>query len=241
VLILISLLACSGDLNYKSDDTGTPPAPERQSVISLETRDGVLLEADYISAFETDRPGLVLLHMNPEANDRSNWPVSFVSGLADRNYAVLVPDRRGTGSSEGVAQDAFQGEAGKYDVEACVNHLVEEGVRNISIVAASNGTTSALDYAVWAPGEDLPEPLSMVFMTGGNYTENNTEMTALNVEQLLFTYSTEEKAWSEMQQAVDPGSWTFQEYGGGDHGTRMFDAVPSSADDIKDWLVERLG
>ena len=88
---------------------------------------------------------------------------------------MVVPDRRGTGNSGGVAQDAFVGEAGRYDVEACVVHLMEEGVRNISIVAASNGTTSALDYAVWAPVEGLETPLSMVFMTGGNYTENNTE------------------------------------------------------------------
>ena len=240
MLLLVSLVACTGGVD-ELDDTGTPPISERQSVISLETRDGVVLEADYISAFEEDRPGIVLLHMNPESNDRSNWPESFVSKLADRNYAVLVPDRRGAGNSEGVAQDSFQGESGKYDVEACVSYLEEAGVRSVSIVAASNGTTSALDYAVWAPGEALPEPLSMVFMTGGNYTENNTEMTELTAEKLLFTYSTEEKGWSEMQQAVDPGSWTFMEYGGGGHGTRMFDAIPASEDDIKDWLVERLG
>ena len=81
----------------------------------------------------------------------------------------------------------------------------------------------------------------MVFMTGGNYTENNTEMSALSLEHALFTYSTAEKAWSEMQTALDPGTWQFNEYSDGDHGTRMFDSVPGVSQEIEDWLATRLG
>jgi pimeloyl-ACP methyl ester carboxylesterase len=235
------LAACTGDINKGKDDTGEVERPERYSLINLDTRDGETLEADFIAAFEADRPGVVLLHMNPESNDRTNWPVDFVNELAERNWGVIVPDRRGTGGSTGTASAAFLGDAGRYDVEACVNHLLENGARNISIVAASNGTTSALDYAVWGPTESLPAPLAMVFMTGGNYTENNTEMSALSIEHALFTYSTAEKAWSEMQTALDPGTWQFNEYSDGDHGTRMFDAVPEVSQEIEDWLATRLG
>lgn len=50
--------------------------------------------------------------------------------------------------------------------------------------------------------------------------------------QAVFTYSTAERAWSEDQRPLDPGTWVFQEYAEGDHGTRMFDAAPEVADDL---------
>ena len=56
----------------------------------------------------------------------------------------------------------------------------------------------------------------------------------------VFTYSTVEAAWSVDQMAHDPGSWSFLEYEGGDHGTRMFDAKPRVKGDLVDFFAEHL-
>lgn len=103
----------------------------------------------------------------------------------------------------------------------------------------ANGTTSMIDYAVWAPGEGLPEPVALGFMTGGDYTENQTPMedVAALGTPAVFTYSTAEAAWSIEQQGLDPGVWEFFDYTGGDHGTLMFDAAPEVADDLDGFLA----
>jgi hypothetical protein len=69
-------------------------------------------------------------------------------------------------------------------------------------------------------------------MTGGTYTETNTSMTEVPTVPAVFTFSTEERAWSVDQQPLDPGTWSFLEYPDGDHGTRMFDAAPEVSDDL---------
>ena len=69
-------------------------------------------------------------------------------------------------------------------------------------------------------------------MTGGTYTENNSPMASLPKVPAVFTYSTDERDWSEAQRALDPGSWSFHEYPDGAHGTGMFEAVPAVTDDL---------
>ncbi len=211
-------------------------------VVVLETRDGVSLEGDYLSA-SAGRPAVVLLHMKPPDWSRADWPSDFLSTLNDHDWHVLAIDRRGSGGSGGDAVDAYEGEAGRYDVEACVKHLSAEGATDIVIVAASNGTTSLVDYTVWASGEGLPEPEAAVFMTGGTYTENQTTMEAFAAEGIpsAFTFSTAEREWSVEQEALDPGTWSFLEYPEGAHGTKIFEASPEVADDVDAWLVEQLG
>ena len=56
----------------------------------------------------------------------------------------------------------------------------------------------------------------------------------------MFTYSTAEREWSEGQRDLDPGSWRFLEYDGGDHGTRMFTVRPEVSADLDGWLAEVL-
>ncbi len=63
-----------------------------------------------------------------------------------------------------------------------------------------------------------------------------TKMAELPNVPSVFTYSTVEDDWSEAQQALDPGSWSFLEYEGGDHGTRMFDAKPRVVRDLVDFF-----
>ncbi len=228
--------SCDGDDDTTGDDD-TSWTPPDGGVITLTTRDGVTLEADYYPAAAAGAPGVVLLHMNPMYNDRTNWPPEFIGLLRARDWAVLAVDRRGTGGSGGDPEEAFQGEKGRWDVEACAARLRDDGYGDLAIVGASNGTTSMLDYAVWAPEESLPEPVTMVYMTGGTYTEYNTEMERAPAVPALFTYSTEEATWSELQRDLDPGSWVFSEYPGAGHGTQMFEGAPEIAGDIDAFLA----
>jgi hypothetical protein len=247
-MLLFLALACSGPQN--KDDTSpkdTSPIdtevvdtdPPDAEVVTLTTRDGVSLVGDYYGASDSESGvlGAVLLHMIPPNFDRTTWPADFVQGLRDKNYQVLAIDRRGAGDSGGVAEEAYQGEKGRYDVEAADAYLRGKGVERMVFIAGSNGTTSALDFTLWSVGEEaLSTPEALVFMTGGSYTENNSDLGNLDLANLMFTYSTDEKAWSVGQQDHDPGTWLFKEYPGGGHGTNMFEAKPEVTGDILDFL-----
>ena len=50
-----------------------------------------------------------------------------------------------------------------------------ERVQRIAVVGASNGTTTALDFAVYASTDPkVPFPSALVFLTGGTYTLSGT-------------------------------------------------------------------
>jgi pimeloyl-ACP methyl ester carboxylesterase len=231
-MVLSMLLACRQDEEPPLSEQ-TPWTPPGSGVITLTTRDEVQLEADYYPQPSQDAPGIVLLHMVPPSNDRSNWPIPFRMALYDAGFSVLVVDRRGAGGSGGEATDAYEGPKGKNDVEACALRLADDGYGDLYLLGASNGTTSMLDYTVWAPGEALPVPLGLGFMTGGTYTENQNEVSELpEALPAVFTYSTEERAWSADQQALGRAAWVFHEYADGDHGTRMFEAAPEVESDL---------
>ena len=242
VLPLATIVAC-GD--KEADDTAiedTAPdfVPPDGGVIQLETRDGVLLEADYYPSAYAGAPSVVLLHMYAVYYDRTGWPLDFIDTLNSHGWSVIVPDRRGAGNSEGDPEESWDGEKGKWDVEACTLRLQEDGYGDPAIIGASNGTTTMIDYAIWAPSEGLPEAVALGFMTGGTYTIANNMVGDLPVLPAIFTYSTDEAAWSEGNIADNPGDWEFFEYPDGAHGTDMFDAAPEVADDIEGFLSKWL-
>jgi len=206
---------------------------------SLQTRDGVKLEAD-IYAVSGATSGVVLLHMIPPHWERSSWPAPFIDALADKGWAVCVIDRRGAGKSEGDPKEAYEGDKGRYDVEACVKRLGTDGVTTLAVIGASNGTTSALDYAAWSATEDaLPVPAALGFMTGGAYTTAQTPLEAAAEIPALFTYSTAERKWSAEAEGGAPG-WVHKEYAGGEHGTKMFEAKPEVLGDLVTFLGAHL-
>ena len=232
-LIIATLVAVAGC--KKEEASGV-------EVVSNTTRDDVTLAAEYNGA-SAGRPGIVLLHMIPPQWSRHDWPDEFLEQLNAHDYHVLPIDRRGAGDSGGVAEDAYEGEAGRYDVEASVEFLIANGATEVGILAASNGTTSLVDYTVWASGEGLPEPAAAAYLTGGSYTENQTDMEEVAARSVpsTFAFSTDEREWSVEQEALDPGVWSWLEYPDGAHGTRMFDAAPEVADDLDAFFVEQLG
>lgn len=214
-----------------------PPAPPPTVLVEvLTTRDGVTLEADLRLA-EPGAPGVVLLHMIPPHWDRTSWPPVLLDELSARGISVCVPDRRGSGKSRGIAEEAYVGEKGRYDVEACVKRLSAHGLGPLAIVGASNGTTSMLDYAAWAGSQGLPEPVWLGFLSGGTYTEANTPIEAVLGVRSVFMVAPDEREWTAALRKAPDGSprspvWTFHEYPGGAHGTKMFDAKPVVVGDL---------
>ena len=241
-LPLATIIACGdkpGD-DTADGDTAAVFQPPTGGVIQLETRDGVMLEADYYPSEHAGAPSIVLLHMYAVYYDRTGWPAGFIETLGGHGWTVIVPDRRGAGASEGDPEESWDGEKGKWDVEACTVKLQEDGYGPPAIIGASNGTTSMIDYAIWAPTEGLPEAVALGFMTAGTYTSANNFMRDLPALPAIFTYSTDEASWSEGKMEDNPGDWEFFEYPDGDHGTLMFEAAPEVADDIEGFLLKWL-
>jgi hypothetical protein len=220
-----------------------------QGIVNLTTDDGVSLEADFHPAGATVGPGAVLLHMVPPFNDRSNYPQVFIDALTSRGIHVINVDRRGAGASGGVADDAYKGPLGKFDGVAAYHYLVDSGcvdATRVAFVGASNGSTTALDYTVYASTEaGLEVPAALVFLTGGSYTENQNAMndhrTLLDAIPIQFVYATLENTWSIQFEPGAPAAWDFREYDPGAHGTRMFESAPESVDVVADFVGASLG
>ncbi len=224
-----------------------PPVPHEETAIStpaptvsgcesridevrFDTSDGVTLVADHHIAAEPGKGAVVLLHMIPPSWDRSSYPPRVRRAIADLGPSVLNVDRRGAGASGGVAEDAYVGPGGLADVEAAVRFLTAPDAAcpidpaKLVIVAASNGTTSALDYAV-AADASLPRPAAMVWMSPGTYTESQNRITdhraVLDEIPLLWLYPTNEPYSDDFTDSA-PSAWSFVQRGEV-HGTQMFD------------------
>jgi dienelactone hydrolase len=216
--------------------------------VTLTTSDGVTLEADLHATGQPGGPGVVLLHMVPPHNDRSNYPESFIDRLVKKGITVLNVDRRGAGASGGVAKEAYEGPKGKLDAQAAVGFLTDGPCRvdpsRIALVGASNGTTTAVDYAVEAHADaTFPVPKALVFLTGGKYTENQHSLQGHRRAlwmPVLFVYSVEEREWSEAQKEQASPFWSFAIFKDGAHGTKMFDAVPLSVERVVEFLTREL-
>src|SRR5690606_18492400 len=122
-------------------------------VVGLPTDDGLTLEADLHTA-GVGGPAVVLLHMAPPTNDRTNWPDDLIAQLVASGVTVLNVDRRGTAASGGLAEEAANGPNGVLDAKAAFDFLAYSecliDIDRIVWVGASNGTTTVLDFAVLA-------------------------------------------------------------------------------------------
>ncbi len=212
-------------------------------VVSMPTSDGLTLQADHCPAGVDGAPVVVLLHMIPPHHDRSNYPPAFRQALQEAGFSVLNLDRRGAGGSQGVAKEAYTGPKGKLDVAAARAFLATaEPTADLgrwACVGASNGTTSCLDYSLWAAAEEPASvPRALVFLTGGTYTETNAALEGSAVSKLpvLFAFNEGEKAWSESHRAGGP-AWEHRSWAPGGHGTKAFGPNPEAMKDVVDFLT----
>ena len=206
--------------------------------VSLTTEDGLTLEADFHGAGTVGGPAVLLLHMIPPSNDKSNYPPEFIAALVDAGYSVLNVNRRGAGNSQGVAEEAYEGPSGVLDAIAAHAFLTEDGCQAegtaVSFVGASNGTTTTIDFTVASDPGDRPP--SLVLLSPGGYTENQNSV-ADNVDVLaplpiFFGYPDDEADWPEANAVHDTGSWEQHEYEGGRHGSGLFSSHPDIVGEI---------
>ena len=234
-----------GDTSGGGQGGQAPCATVTGEVVTLTTSDGVALEGDLHTTGVQQGPAAVLLHMIPPGNNRSNYPLEFITKLTAAGIAVLNLDRRGAGNSGGVAMDAYTGPNGKLDAEAAVAFLQAHECAHATDRLALIGASTALDYAVNA-GTDaaLPVPKALVFLTGGGYTENQNQVSdnraLLDTLAISFVYSGQESFWSASFTLSAPATWSFNEYNPGAHGTGIFAANPESMDDVVSFLSAAL-
>lgn len=219
-------------------------------VVTMSADDGQKIEGDLHLGGSANAGAVVLLHMIPPSNTRANYPKQFIDKLLAKGLTVLNIDRRGAGgSTPGNPQDAYTGPNGKLDAKAAYDFLAAHScpidLKKVVYIGASNGTTTALDFTIYANGEASVElPKALVFLTGGGYTETNnalsTNQALLETLPIFFVFSNTEASWSKQFEAGAPASWTFKEYNPGGHGTEMFAADQSSMDDVADWVDAQL-
>lgn len=225
------------------DGDGDQACTQEVAAINLTTDDGVELIADlYIPGQSTGT--VVLLHMIPP-NDKSNFPAPFIALLAeDHGLNVINVNRRGAPGSGGEAADGYLGDKAHLDAKAAIDYMSDHACANgtVMIVGASNGSTGALDMALYASQQPGYEPPArMVFMSAGTYTENQTSLEAnldtLGLIPILFAYPAGEAAWNEAVQVYAPPAWSFVEYAGGTHGTGLFSSNPESLAAVADYVA----
>ncbi|MEM1414879.1 MAG: hypothetical protein AAGH15_08260 [Myxococcota bacterium] len=200
-------------------------------VVTFTTSDAVTLEAD-LQVAAAGGPAAILFHMIPPSNDRRGYPLAFREALRDAGMTVLNVDRRGAGGSGGVATEAYQGFTARIDAAAATDFLASlpcaPDPSRLAFVGASNGTTTVLDHALWTEGRPAASPASIVFMSGGLYTESQNSIPAnqafLGTIPMLYLYPSSESAWNEARAELGVEGWSFDEYAPGAHGTRLFDS-----------------
>ena len=242
-VLFIALVGCKAETEEASQE----PAPTECEAggpagVTLATEDGVQLEADLYLSGRNGGPGVVLLHMIPPSNDKSNFSPEFIASLTGAGYSVLNVNRRGAGNSGGTAKEAYEGDKGRLDAVAAHKFLTESPCAvpagAIGFVGASNGTTTTLDYTVAAP--EGSRPAVVVFLSPGQYTENQNQVADIAGTPVFFGYPDSEAEWPEGVRSADAGNWTFKEYAGGKHGTRLFGTHPESITDVTDFIKQHL-
>lgn len=216
--------------------------PEAE-VVRFTTDDALMLEADYYPV-AAGSPAAVLLHMIPPSNTRANYPASFLEALYCRGITVLNVDRRGAGGSEGDPVDAYEGPSGVLDAKGAFEWLLAQELApdatRMGVVGASNGTTTLLDFTVFAEdARTVEDPRGVVLLSGGAYTTNQNEL-SLALANALFVYPAAEAEWNEMIAASAPSTWRFEEIDPGGHGTALFTAAPETEELVADFLAEVL-
>jgi hypothetical protein len=249
LLLVVACGSAAEEGPATDDSTSTDELPACRGAgplaVHFDTEDGVRLTADLHPAAGTGGPAVVLLHMNPEGNDNSNFPPEFIEQLTARTLTVLNVNRRGAGGSAGTPGDSFEGPSGRLDAKAAQAFLVDHCSTNASAmvwVGASNGTTTAWDFTVAASTDPaLPLPRGLVFMSGGSYTENQhpvaDNLALLQSLPVMLAYPDSEAEWNDtVAGATPPASWQVVQYDGGSHGSGLLTSNPESVQAIADFV-----
>ena len=217
--------------------------------VSLTTKDGVSVVADYYAPREQSPNGVLLVHMMPAT--RVSWH-TFAPELEERGYHVLAIDLRGHGESTGGPEGYKQFTDEEHqksiiDLEAAAEFLAKKGVDNkhLSLVGASIGANLALEYGA------LHTPKNIILLSPGlNYHGIAAQpfMKQLGHGTRVFFVTSEDDERSDgndaemshllfdsIPDAVEKKIIVYKEAG---HGTDMFEKEePDLAEEIFLWLT----
>ncbi len=232
------------DATQSGDSTALGCSIGETMELTLHTDDGVALAADLYVSSTLNSPTVILLHMIPPSNSKANYPPAFAQAIQSRGMTVLNVNRRGAPGSEGVAVDAYTGPSGKLDAKAAYDFLRTQcGSSSYAIVGASNGTTTAIDFAVFAGETDgVDAPQAIVALSGGPYTESQNRISdklSSLPNAAYFAYPESEAMWNIGIRSLN-SSWLFQSYSPGAHGTGLLSSNPEIVGTLVEFLAANL-
>ncbi|MEL6347540.1 MAG: alpha/beta fold hydrolase [Myxococcota bacterium] len=199
-------------------------------VANLQTGDGVSLKASTASATNA-KQGVVLLHM--DGRSRLDWDF-FADRLGKNGVAAVAPDLRGHGNSQGTKDYPRMVE----DVRASIDHLIGQGVEQITCVGAELGANlcvvaAATDARISAVGLLSPR----LNLQGLNAPK---AMQAYGKERpVLIVASAEDPHATRaadilLRLATDDARYEVLDEAG--IGTRMLNRDPSLEGSLLDWI-----
>lgn len=188
--------------------------------VDLITDDGVNIAGDY---YRGNQYGFILLHML--SRNRNDYR-KLAEILNKRGYSVLVIDLRGHGES-GLDHHDFSEEDFNNmveDVRAAAAFLVDKGADKLSIIGASIGANTALNYA--ASDEMV---VSVVMLSPGlNYKGIKTEDSVGRFKGSLLIVAASGDQYSaessiRLNELAGTSRKEFKTLEGARHGTNMLD------------------
>ncbi len=149
--LLVSVVLLGAPGLVRSQASPPPSAPPYDTIFY--SHDGLKLEAYlYRPPGRGPFPLVVYNHGSRQGEERAEWPVAFIARLlTEQGYAVLVPERRGYGRSEG---KTFSEEIG-----------TDRGPRYVARLEAETGDLlAAVQHVVTAEGSAGTDPRRIAVM-----------------------------------------------------------------------------
>ena len=134
---------CAGTLNVSRNFVSAPP---NATTITLVAGDKANLSAWWLQSFKPNGNCVIVLH---GIGDSRGGSVRFAPMFLDHGYAVLVPDSRAHGASEG--KYITYGLLEKYDVIAWTDWMRSAGCHNIYGLGESLGASVLIQAASVQP------------------------------------------------------------------------------------------
>ncbi len=218
--------------------------------LKLTSNDGITIGATYVDTGQAKSKGLILLHMMQR--QRQDY-AAFAEAARQKGYCSLAIDLRGHGQSltgpNGVKLnlDRFGSDdfaAMLNDVDAAYRYLVEQknvDPQRVGIVGASIGANLAVNYA-WRHQKRIKAVA--LLSPGLNYRGVTTDEPATEYPgpMLFYAAKTDGYAHESAQKLLTLAGarGTAKLYGGGGHGTALFDLHKEMIGDIIAWFDGKL-
>ena len=224
ITILLVLTSC-----IKEEQAGTIV----QKKITLTTSDEITIKADFFP--EKTNKAVVLLHMYQ--NKKESWDF-FIDSLRKEGYNVLAIDFRGHGESDLNVEEFTEEDFNNMilDVEAAFDYLRNNNVIHISIIGASIGANTGLNFAA----EDLRVRNLVLLSPGLDYRGIKTPVSIKNYNRplLIITGGLDTYSWDSSNNLFDssPSRIKLQPYETDLHGTELLKNTPEAKTLLIEWM-----